>query len=80
MTDAPQIIFVNQKRTADVVLRHVHAAGWSGVTLHSDKTQAQREAALQSLRDGEVQALVATDVAGRGIDVPDVCKSLIPKF
>lgn len=58
--DTRQIIFVNQKRTADVVLKYVHQAGWSGVTLHSDKTQAQREAALQSLRDGEVQALVAT--------------------
>jgi reverse gyrase len=52
----------------------VQSAGWSATTLHSDKTQTQREAALQSLRDGEVQALVATDVAGRGLDVPDVCK------
>ena len=56
----------------------VQSAGWSATTLHSDKTQAQREAALQSLRDGDVQALVATDVAGRGLDVPDVCKSAVP--
>ena len=52
----------------------VQQSGWSATTLHSDKTQTQREAALQQLRDGEVQALVATDVAGRGLDVPDVCK------
>jgi ATP-dependent RNA helicase DDX23/PRP28 len=71
---APIIVFVNQLRTADVVLRHVHAAGWSGVTLSSAKTQDAREAALKSVRDGEVQALVATDVAGRGIDIPDVCE------
>ena len=54
----------------------VQQSGWSATTLHSDKTQTQREAALQQLRDGEVKALVATDVAGRGLDVPDVCKSI----
>jgi len=56
----------------------VQQSGWSATTLHSDKTQTQREAALQQLRDGEVQALVATDVAGRGLDVPDVCESRCP--
>jgi ATP-dependent RNA helicase DDX23/PRP28 len=45
---------------------------WSAATLHSGKNQEQREAALQSLRSGEVDLLVATDLAGRGIDVPDV--------
>lgn len=43
-----------------------------GITLHSGKNQEQREAALQSLRSGESEVLVATDLAGRGIDVPDV--------
>ncbi|ORY31211.1 Pre-mRNA-splicing ATP-dependent RNA helicase PRP28 [Naematelia encephala] len=65
----PMIVFVNQKKTADMVVKYVHQAGLSGTTLHSDKTQAQREAALQALRDGEVNVLVATDVAGRGIDI-----------
>lgn len=68
------IVFSNQKKTTEVVLRHVRAAGWSGVTLSSDKSQQDREAALQAVRDGDVQVLVATDVAGRGIDIPDVCK------
>jgi ATP-dependent RNA helicase DDX23/PRP28 len=54
-----------------VVIKYVHQAGQSATTLHSDKSQAQREAALQALRDGEVNVLVATDIAGRGIDVPD---------
>lgn len=40
--------------------------------MHSGKTQEQREAALQSLRTGESTVLVATDLAGRGIDVQDV--------
>lgn len=45
---------------------------WSAATLHSGKTQEQREASLQSLRSGEADILVATDLAGRGIDVQDV--------
>lgn len=51
---------------------------WSATTLHSDKNQDQREAALASLRSGETDVLVATDLAGRGIDVPDV--SLVVNF
>jgi ATP-dependent RNA helicase DDX23/PRP28 len=46
--------------------------------LHSGKNQEQREASLQSLRSGESDVLVATDLAGRGIDVPDV--SLVINF
>ena len=45
---------------------------WNAATLHSGKNQEQREAALQSLRDGHADILVATDLAGRGIDVQDV--------
>ncbi|WRT70715.1 pre-mRNA-splicing ATP-dependent RNA helicase PRP28 [Kwoniella shivajii] len=68
----PMIVFVNQKKTADMVVRYVQQSGLTGVTLHSGKSQEQREAALQSLRDGTISVLVATDLAGRGIDVPDV--------
>ena len=46
--------------------------------MHSGKNQEQREAALQSLRDGVSDVLVATDLAGRGIDVQDV--SLVINF
>lgn len=46
--------------------------------MHSGKNQEQREAALKSLRDGESDILVATDLAGRGIDVSDV--SLVVNF
>lgn len=67
----PMIVFVNQKKTAEMVIKYVHQAGFSATTLHSDKTQSQREEALQSLRDGDVSVLVATDIAGRGIDVPE---------
>ncbi|KAF8447580.1 P-loop containing nucleoside triphosphate hydrolase protein [Boletus edulis BED1] len=69
---SPIIVFVNQKKTADMVAKDLSRAGWSAATLHSGKTQEQREASLQSLRSGEADILVATDLAGRGIDVQDV--------
>ena len=51
---------------------------WRTATLHSGKNQEQREAALVALRNGEADILVATDLAGRGIDVQDV--SLVVNF
>jgi ATP-dependent RNA helicase DDX23/PRP28 len=42
------------------------------VALHGGKTQDQREIALNTLREKKADILVATDLAGRGIDVPDV--------
>ncbi|EEB93584.1 hypothetical protein MPER_07732, partial [Moniliophthora perniciosa FA553] len=68
----PIIVFVNQKKTADMVAKDLQRANWSTSTLHSGKTQEQREASLQALRDGHADVLVATDLAGRGIDVQDV--------
>ncbi|KAH6897100.1 P-loop containing nucleoside triphosphate hydrolase protein [Thelonectria olida] len=74
----PIIVFVNIKRNCDAVARDIKHMGWSAVTLHGSKTQEQREAALASVRQGHTQVLVATDLAGRGIDVPDV--SLVVNF
>lgn len=90
----PIIVFVNIKRNCDAVAKDINkasilspfhssrsgAAGgtWSAVTLHGSKTQEQREAALGSVRAGNTDVLVATDLAGRGIDVPDV--SLVLNF
>lgn len=74
----PIIVFVNIKRNCDAVARDIKSMGYSAVTLHGSKTQEQREAALASVRSGQTQVLVATDLAGRGIDVPDV--SLVVNF
>ena len=74
----PIIVFVNIKRNCDAVARDVQKMGFSSTTLHGSKTQDQREAALASLRNGSTDVLVATDLAGRGIDVPDV--SLVVNF
>ncbi|KAK9377541.1 P-loop containing nucleoside triphosphate hydrolase protein [Lipomyces chichibuensis] len=75
---APVIVFVNIKKNCDMVARELNRIGWKAVILHGGKSQDQREAALKQLRDGEADALVATDLAGRGIDVPDV--SLVLNF
>ena len=64
-----------------VLLQHslmIALAQWNAATLHSGKNQEQREASLQSLRSGAADVLVATDLAGRGIDVQDV--SLVINF
>ncbi|PVH94982.1 pre-mRNA-splicing ATP-dependent RNA helicase-like protein prp28 [Periconia macrospinosa] len=75
---SPVIVFVNIKRNCDVIAREIKHWGFNTVTLHGSKTQEQREIALQSVRDGRTDVLVATDLAGRGIDVPDV--SLVINF
>ncbi|RMZ82903.1 hypothetical protein DV737_g1938, partial [Chaetothyriales sp. CBS 132003] len=74
----PIIVFVNIKRNCDAVARDIKHMGFNAVTLHGSKTQDQREAALLALREGRADVLVATDLAGRGIDVPDV--SLVVNF
>jgi len=68
----PIIIFVNQKKGCDVLAKSLEKMGYSAATLHGGKQQDQREFALASLKNGSKDILVATDVAGRGIDVKDV--------
>jgi ATP-dependent RNA helicase DeaD len=57
-------------------VRHLHAGllerGFTSVALSGDLTQNERTRALQSLRDGRARVLVATDVAARGLDLPDL--------
>uniref|UniRef100_A0A094ZLG7 RNA helicase n=1 Tax=Schistosoma haematobium TaxID=6185 RepID=A0A094ZLG7_SCHHA len=63
--DPPVIIFVNQKKGADVLAKGLEKLGYSAVVLHGGKGQEQREYALASLKSGQKEILVATDVAGR---------------
>merc|ERR1712142_1217938 len=70
--DPPIIIFVNQKKGADVLAKGLEKMGYNAATLHGGKGQEQRETALLGLKEGAKDILVATDVAGRGIDIKDV--------
>ncbi len=62
------IIFTRTKHGADRLARQLEERGISAVPLHGDRTQAQRERALRSVKSGQIRVLVATDVAARGID------------
>ena len=66
------LIFVRTKRGADRLARQLEKQGFSAGTLHGDRSQSQRNAALARFQDGTVPILVATDVASRGIHVDDV--------
>lgn len=64
--EPPIMIFVNQKKGADVLAKGLEKMGHSTCTLHGGKGQEQREYALASLKSGSKDILVATNVAGRG--------------
>ncbi len=66
------IVFVKMRHGADRVVRKLKRENIPALAIHSDKTQAQRTRALEGFRRGEVRVLVATDIASRGIDVPDI--------
>jgi ATP-dependent RNA helicase DDX23/PRP28 len=76
--EAPMIVFVNMKKNCEFVSRYLDKNGFRCVSLHGGKSQDAREFALQSLKDGKKDVLIATDVAGRGIDVKNV--SLVVNF
>ncbi len=63
------IVFTRTKHGADRLARQLEERGISAVPLHGDRTQAQRERALRSVKSGQIQVLVATDVAARGIHI-----------
>ena len=66
------IVFVRTKRGADRLVKRLKDNYVTAVAMHGDKSQSQREKALARFERGEVDILVATDVAARGIDVRDV--------
>jgi superfamily II DNA/RNA helicase len=66
------IIFCNRKREVALLHRSLVRHGFSALALHGDMDQPSRTAALEQFRRGEVTLLVASDVAARGLDIPDV--------
>jgi ATP-dependent RNA helicase RhlE len=66
------VVFTLQKSIANDVCAFITEAGITAEALHGNKSQGQRERALEAFRTGTVQVLVATDIAARGIDVDTV--------
>lgn len=66
------IVFTSTKRQADILLDSLLDKGLRAAALHGDMNQRQRTRTIGQLRDGDIQILVATDVAARGIDVQTI--------
>ena len=66
------LVFVRTKHGADRLVRRLRRHGVEAVAMHGNKSQRQREQALARFESGEVDTLVATDVAARGIDVSGI--------
>jgi ATP-dependent RNA helicase RhlE len=68
------LVFVRTKRGADRLVKRLRGRQVDAVAMHGDKSQNQRERALARFERGDVMTLVATDVAARGIDVPEIAQ------
>ncbi|HEY1414968.1 MAG TPA: DEAD/DEAH box helicase [Caulobacteraceae bacterium] len=66
------IVFCNRKSEVDVVAKSLKKHGFDASPIHGDLEQAQRTRTLEAFRKGDLKVLVASDVAARGLDVPDV--------
>jgi superfamily II DNA/RNA helicase len=68
----PAVVFCRTKHGADRLAKQLAKVGVEAAAIHGDRSQGQRERALAAFTAGKVQALVATDIAARGIHVDDV--------
>ncbi len=66
------IVFCNRKRDVDIVFKSLRKHGFDVGALHGDLDQSVRTRVLDGFRSGDVQILIASDVAARGLDIPNV--------
>jgi len=66
------LIFVETKRDADILEEELSHQGFLATSIHGDRSQPERQEALRNFKAGRTPYLVATDVASRGLDIPDV--------
>ncbi len=70
--DALTLVFSRTKHGAERLMKGLVADGFNAASIHGNKSQGQRDRAIKAFRDGDINVLVATDVAARGIDIPGV--------
>jgi len=66
------LVFSRTKHGADKIHRKLERAGIASIPMHSDRTQGQRQRAMDGFKRGKFQVMVATDIAARGIDVEGI--------
>jgi superfamily II DNA/RNA helicase len=66
------IVFCNRKREVDVVAKSLSSHGFDAAPIHGDLPQSVRTATLERFRNKDLKLLVASDVAARGLDIPEV--------
>ena len=66
------LVFTRTKHGADRVVGKLEAAGFPAEAIHGNKSQGQRERALEAFKKGKARLMVATEIAARGIDVDDI--------
>jgi len=70
--DSLTLVFVETKKGADALEDYLYREGFPSTSIHGDRSQRERESALASFRNGRTPILVATAVAARGLDIPNV--------
>nr|WP_214647947.1 DEAD/DEAH box helicase [Ruegeria lacuscaerulensis] len=70
--DALTLVFSRTKHGAERLMKDLVRDGFNAASIHGNKSQGQRDRAIKAFRAGEINILVATDVAARGIDIPGV--------
>jgi len=68
----PVLVFTRTKHAAARLAEKLQKNGYSAACLQGDMSQSKRQAAMDAFRSGKIDILVATDIAARGIDVPDI--------
>ena len=66
------LVFVRKKQEADEVAKELNLSGLKTSVIHGDKSSGVRTRALEAFKDGKVRVLVATDIAARGLDIPNL--------
>lgn len=70
--DERALVFGRTKHGSEKLMKQLDKAGFATTSIHGNKSQGQRDRAIAAFRAGEIKVLVATDVAARGLDIPDV--------
>lgn len=68
------LIFMDTKKGCDQVTRQLRMDGWPALSIHGDKSQAERDWVLSEFKAGKSPIMTATDVAARGLGMSRACK------